>query len=169
MRPFNFFRHIFPLRPFRMYRRGRPIVDAFQPDERLYRRHRREHVQSGVILPSALQFPKQGEKTGQSVNRSGFSRPQDALWSENERLNGWGVFQFPASCLPIQLICSNTDRRFTFFPRHVPLARNYAHSEVWCDEIPARRSGYMVPTKIVRKELRAIIQKHSTIIIEAEV
>jgi hypothetical protein len=152
-----------------MYRRGRPVVDAFRPDEHLYRRHRRVQTKNGVILPSALQFPEKGEDTGQSVNRSAFSRPIDVLWTKTKRLDGWGVYQFPVSCLPQGAVCSETRRQFTFFPKHVPLYNNYAHSEIWCDELPKKNAGYVLPTKLVKKELRAMIQKHSQIVIPAEI
>jgi len=152
-----------------MYRRGRPAVEVFRADERLYRRHRREHVQSGVILPSALQFPNKGDNTGQSVNRSLFSKPEDALWTDKERLNGWGVLQFPVSCVPAELTCPDTRRQFAFSPKHVPLARNYAHSELWCEETSAQGRQRVLPTKLVRKEFKAIIQKHSRVIIQAEI
>jgi hypothetical protein len=162
------FRNIFRFRPFRMYRRGRPVVNHFLTDELLYRRYRREHILNGTILPSALQFPKNGENTGQSVNRSRFSRPEDARWTEREKLDGWGVFQFPISCLPHQVTCRDTERRFSFFAKHVPLKRNYAHSEIWCQDVPPQNAGYVLPTKLVKKELRAMIQKHSQVVIAAQ-
>jgi hypothetical protein len=120
-----------------------------------------------VILPSALKFPKKGENTGQSFNRSLFSRPKDALWDDSRRLDGWGVYQFPVALIPQEAECSQTQRRFTFFPKHVPRGKNYSHSEIWCDELPERNAGYVLPTELVKKELRAIIQKHSRTVIEA--
>jgi hypothetical protein len=152
-----------------MYRRGRPARDNFVPGEVLYRRHRRTDTKNGVILPSALQFPKKTENTGQSVNRSSFSKPEDVLWTPKGRQHGFGVFQFPVSCLPASLTCRESGRRFTFFPKHVPLWNNYAHSEVWCDEIPGKNQGYVLPTSVVKKEVRATIQKHSRIVIAADV
>jgi hypothetical protein len=150
-----------------MYRRGRPVVSTFQADEQLYRRHRRADTLNGLILPSALQFPKKADDA-HSVNRSSFGRPEDTLWNNTERLNGLGVFQFPASCLLKEAKCSDTGRRFTFFPKHVPLYNNYAHAEVWCDELPRRNAEYVLPTKLVWKELRATIQKNCHITIDAD-
>ncbi len=151
-----------------MYRRWRAAIPKFQTEELLYRRYRRQDAFNGIILDSALQFPKKHENTGQSVNRSRFSRAKDALWNDKERLDGLGVFQFPVSCLPREAICPTTGGRFTFWPKHVPLRNNYAHSEVWSDQLPRRNVGYVLPTKLVRKELRATIQKNSQIVIEAE-
>jgi hypothetical protein len=164
---FSFLRNIFPLRPLRMYRRWRPVVHGFQADELLYRRHRREDALNGVILPAALAFPKKNENTGQSVNRSAYSRPEDALWGPTKRLDGMGVFEFPVSCLPEELVCPTTARQFTFWPKHVPLGNNYAHAEIWSDELPRRNAGYVLPTKLVCKELRARIQKSSRLVINA--
>src|ERR1039458_699652 len=92
------YRRIFPYkRPRRMYRRDRPAVDEFRPTEQLYRRYRREELVKGMIVAAALQFPQSGAASGQSVNRSRFSRAKDALWfpEEDTRYEGWGVFQFP--------------------------------------------------------------------------
>lgn len=152
-----------------MYRWGRATVEDFQNDEQMYRRFSLRDMSNGVILPSALKFPKKGENTGQSANRSRFSMPQDALWTQTTKLNGWGVYGFPVACLPKESVCSQTRRRFTFFPKHVPLGNNYAHSEVWCNELPRRNSGYTLPTEIVKKEFRATIQKYSQTVIAARV
>jgi hypothetical protein len=143
-------------------------VQDFAGHESLYRRFRRADAQNGIILPSALKFPNKGENSGQSVNRSLFSRPVDALWTEKERLSGWGVFEFPVAALPNALVCASTARNFTFFPKHVPLQRNYAHSEIWCDELPRKNAEYVHPTSLVKKELRARIQKESRIAIHPE-
>ena len=160
-------KYIFPFeRPRRMYRNGRPIVDDFLPAERLYRRFKRNELVNGTLVAAALSFPNTGEDTGQSVNRSRFSRPQDVLWKDEEetRYEGCGVVRFSVSCLPEELICSQTKLRYTFFPRHRPLQRNYAHSEIWCDTLPPSNSRYVKPTSLVRKELRAIICQNITVV-----
>lgn len=162
------FRNTSLFRPFRMYQIRRSVVDVFQPGELLYRRYRRGDVKNGMLLPSALGFPKKGNNTGPSVTRSSFSRPEDARWSDKRRIVGAGVYQFPISCLPARSRCSDTAREFTFFPKHVPLWNNYAHSEVWCDSFPRRNAGYVLPTELVKKELRAQIQKSHRIAIQAE-
>jgi hypothetical protein len=151
-----------------MYRRWRPVIPEFQATEDLYRRYRRADTREGLILPSALQFPKKGQNTGHSVNRGLFSRPEDALWNEAGRVEGLGVFAFSVSTLPEEATCPETGRKFAFSPKHVPLKRNYAHSEVWCDNIPPQNAGYILPTRLVQKELRAKIQKNSRIVIPAE-
>lgn len=154
-----------------MYRWGRPVIERFQANERLYRRYSKRDYDStkGVLLPSALRFPKKDELTsGSSVNRGSLSRPADALWNDKRRLSGMGVYEFPVSCLPIEQICPNTGRRFTFFPKHVPLWNNYAHTEVWCDSIPRKNANYVLPTDEVKKIVRANIQKHHGVAIAAQ-
>jgi hypothetical protein len=153
-----------------MYRRDRPAVEEFRPTEQLYRRYRREELVNGMIVAAALKFPQPGAASGQSVNRSRFSRAKDALWfpDEDTRYDGWGVFQFPVACLPAELVCNDTHRQFTFFPKHVPLTKNYAHSEVWCDTLPRSNSEYVRPTSLVRKELRAIISQNIKVVRKAK-
>ena len=51
--------------------------------------------------------------------------------------------------------------------KHVPLVRNYAHSEIWCDHVPEPDGPFVPPTKLVWKEVRAMIQKNSQIVITA--
>jgi hypothetical protein len=47
-----------------MYRRGRSLVDLFQPGEHLYHRYLRNDLKNGMLLPSALRFPKKNDNTG---------------------------------------------------------------------------------------------------------
>jgi hypothetical protein len=155
-------------RPRRMYRRGRPVVPVFRPTEKLYCRFRKQDIVGGVLLPPALKFPKGKDNTGHSVNRSRFSTARDALWGKTTRHEGLGVFQFPVSCLPAVLICRDTKRQFTFFPRHVPLENNYAHSEIWCDHHPPQGGQYVLPTALVKKELKAAISRSHTVVIPAQ-
>ena len=159
-----------PKRPKRMFMRGRPAMDTFEPDESLYRRFRQADIVNGQIVAASLQFPKTGEDTGQSFNRSTFSQAEDVLWHDNseERYEGWGFLEFPVSCLPAEEICPNTHNRYTFFPKHVPLEKNYAHSEVWCDTLPRSNDRYVRPSASVRKALRAIISQEIRIVRPAE-
>ena len=169
MQLLTIFQSFFSLRPLRMYRRKRPVVETFPATEQLYRRYRRADFSNGMILPSALNFPKKDENSGPSVNRSLLSKPKDVLGTDKGKLSAWGVYQFPVSCIPSDCICPTTSRRFTFFPKHVPLRNNYAHSEIWCDAIPRQNAGYIIPTSLVRKEVRAMIQRNSRPVILAKV
>ena len=161
--------YLFRLEPLGMYRRWRPVISDFRAEERLYRRHRREDIVDGVILPSALPFPKKEENTGQSVNRSAYSRPEDALWSPTKRLDGMGVFEFPVSCRKQELTCPNTARCFTFRAQACAPRKKLLSFGGLVRRTPWRNTGYVLPTKLARKELRATIQKNSRIVIRAEV
>ena len=147
------------------------MVDAFRASELLYRRFRRAQIVKGEVVAASLQFPTTGSNTGQSVNRSEFSKAKDALWYDDteERYEGWGVFQFPVSCLPSAETCPDTTRVYRFFSKHVPLDKNYAHSEVWCDTIPATNIAYVRPSAKVRKQLRTIISQELKIVHSADV
>ncbi len=149
-----------------MFRRGRAVVPNFKPSEQLYRRFRRQDIVNGELTPAALRFPAQ---TGHSVNRSRFSRPEDVLWVEANKLEGFGIFQIAVAVIPGELVCRETGRRFTFFPKHAPHEDNYAHSEIWCDNIPPQNAGCVVPTKIVKKEFKARISRNLQVIKAAEI
>ena len=149
----------------RMARRGRPVVEHFAPDEVLYRRFAKGQFANGLLVPAAFKFPEKDQNTGQSVNRGLFSQAEDALWQGGVP-SDLGVLQFPVSCLPGNLECPDTHRHFRFFPKHVPLEDNYAHSEIWCDDIPAGDGHYVVPTKLVKKALKTIIAQNSRVSIE---
>jgi hypothetical protein len=150
-----------------MYRWSRRVVNQFAGDEQLFRRYRRSDLVNGQIVSAALRFPKTAENTGPSVNRSRFGRPEDALWDESRRYNGWGVFAFPVSCLPEELRAS--DYSCTVFPKHIPLPKNYAHTEIWSDLLPDRTATYVCPPPNIRKELRAIISQNAHVIIGAQI
>ena len=149
------YRCIWPIRrPKRLYARGRPPIDVFGSTEVLYRRFQQGELVKGQIVSASLQFPKTGTTSGQSVNRSAFSEPLDVLWKADleERYEGWGVFQFPVSSLPAEMICRNSSQQYAFFLKHVPLEKMYPHSEIWCDHVPRSDGGYVHPTQTVKKE-----------------
>jgi len=93
----------------------------------------------------------------------------DVLWNESGVRSDLGVFDFPITCLPDQLECAQTGRRFLFWVKHVPLIANYAHSEIWCAEPLVSSAVSVVPTKLVKKELRARIAMHSNIRVEPRI
>lgn len=147
-----------------MFRRGRPVVSLFRPDEQLYRRFAHRDTVNGELTPACLQFPKKNAQTGHSVNRSAFSKPEDVLWVGIERLEGAGIFQFAVRSIPDELSCAQTNNRYAFFPQHVPLDDNYAHTEIWCDHIPRQNAGYVLPNSLVKKEFRARLLKSAQIV-----
>jgi hypothetical protein len=125
-----------------MYRRDRPVVPVFDPNEQLYLRYRREHWVDGQLLPAGLRFPKT------SVNRSRFSEPEDALFSEVGKYNGLGVVRFGVSEIPPR-IAQPQGPAYVFFVAHAPLEENYSHSEIWSDHQP-RTGEYKEPSKTAK-------------------
>ncbi len=103
-----------------MYRQGRPEDPVFAPDEWLYMRAAREHIDTGRLLPAAISF------TEQSVNRSKYSEPE---WVLIPRYHHCGIGAFLVRDIPANL-ASPASVSYAFRPVHVPLEDNYAHSEV---------------------------------------
>jgi hypothetical protein len=129
-----------------MYRRGRAVVPGFDPDEFLYLRYAREHWVGGQLDPAGLRFPKT------SVNRSRFSEPEDALFSEIGKYNGLGVVRFGVWEIPPR-VDQDQGPTYVFFMKHVPLDDNYSHSEIWSDHGP-NAGDYRAPSKTAKLRFR---------------
>lgn len=78
----------------------------------------------------------------------------------------WGVLSFRTVDIPAFLLPEAPTH--SFFPKHVPLRDNYAHSELWCDRIPAT-GEYQQPSKRVKKLCRAILSQRVVVEIVAAV
>jgi hypothetical protein len=134
--------------PERLRRSGRPEDQAFGPDELLYRRYLQEHWVNGQFTGLGFRFPRQ------SVNRQRYSEPEDVLFLEDGTFDDeWGVLEFAVRDIPPRLPEQGFPG-FVFFPKHVPLEMNFAHSELWCDH-EQRTGGYVEPGTTVKKFLRA--------------
>jgi hypothetical protein len=110
-----------------MWRRGRPLDNPVGQEESLHVRFRQEHAPDGNLAPNAIRFPDQ------SVNRSRYARPFDALLPEpgNEKSRQWllhGVFAFQArrACDEASYPTAKCSIRI----EHDPLDWNYSHSEI---------------------------------------
>jgi hypothetical protein len=150
-----------PERPERMRRNGRPEDQEFAPTEKLFRRYTREHYINGQFSNVGFAFT-----SPQSLNRQKYSEPVDVLFSETGEFASWGVLSFKAGDLPTSFPADNP--RFTFFAKHVPREDNYAHSEVWCDSLPAT-GKYVMPNKQVKKLFRASLSQRIVIEIAATI
>jgi hypothetical protein len=132
-----------------MYQRGRPVVPEFYGDESLHLRYRQEHWVEGQLDPAGVRFPRT------SVNRSTFSEPEDALFSDSGRYNGFGVVRFIVSNVPMR-VAQSQGSAYVFFMVHAPLDDNYSHSEIWSDH--EHRSGqYKEPSKTVKLKFRILL------------
>lgn len=129
-----------------MFQRDRQVVPDFDELECLYLRYGAGAFLEGQLAPGSIRFPKT------SVNRASLSEPEDALFAEDGRYNGWGVVQFRVSDLPSR-IEQDHGPAYVFFMRHVPLSDNYSHSEIWSDQDPST-GDYREPSKTVKFEFR---------------
>jgi hypothetical protein len=143
-----------------MLRNGRPEDQGFGDGELLYRRYRREDLVDGKIVDASFRFPRL------SVNRSKYSEPEDALFSEDGSFDGLGVLEVRVDVISIRLL-DDSGAAFVFYPWHVPLDRNYSHSEVWCDREQAR-GEQVVPSSTAKKKIRAKISQHAKVRIGAQ-
>ncbi len=140
-----------PERPDRMRRNGRQEDQEFQATEKLFRRYSRAHYMNGQFSNTGFAF-----NSPQSVNRQKYSEPTDILFSETDEFANWGVLSFKVEDLPTSLPLENP--RYTFFPKHVPMEDNFAHSEVWSDAKPPT-GAYVKPSPSVRKLLRTVLSQ----------
>jgi hypothetical protein len=147
-------------RPARMMRNGREEDTVFEPAEKLFRRYNREHFINGKFSNMGLSF------TGPpSVNRQKYGEASDVIFSETDEFAKWGVLSFRVQHVSVALPCDRPE--YTFFPKHVPLENNYAHSEVYCVAVSAL-GAYVEPRPAVRKLFRAALSQRVVIEVEAE-
>ncbi|MCI0639805.1 MAG: hypothetical protein L0Y58_25400 [Verrucomicrobia subdivision 3 bacterium] len=98
--------------------------NEFENQERLYRRVPPESFDGDEPSVAAVELPDM------SVGRGKYGRPEWLLLHEDHR--GWGVIYFVVRDIPPDReIIQAGIIAFTLEPRHVPLAKNYPHSEVW--------------------------------------
>jgi hypothetical protein len=145
-----------------MHQDGQTAVDAFDPDELLYRRYSLVHIVNGQVAPQSISFPKP------SLNRSRFSRPEDVLHVDccnGKELTGWGVLESNASDLRVSAE-SGDSRTFTLYPKHVPEPTCYAHSELWCSSPTSEDAK---PTDSVKEKLRIKLSRVLKVTIPATV
>lgn len=150
-----------PDRPDRMRRNGRPVDQGFQPGEKLFRRYAADHLIDGKFSPMGLSFD-----TPPSVNRENFSESHDVLFSETNEFANWGVWSVKVGDLLSAF--PETEPAFSFYPKHTPMEDNYAHSEIWSDQVPPIGS-YAKPSRSVRKLFRTFLCQRIVIEIVASV
>ena len=121
--------------------------DRPESAEPLYLRYRRENFLNGQFAPEAIR-----SQLKQSVNRGGFSEPEDVLFSETGQYNGLGVVEFRVADIPGRLEQLNGPP-YVFFVRHEPQDENYAHSEIWSDHDP-QTGGFRSPSRTISLEFR---------------
>jgi hypothetical protein len=129
-----------------MYRNGRPVISAFEPDELLYIRVSPEKIEGGMVADSALRLPDQ------SANRSRLSAPQWVLlpdWST------WRVASVTVAQVERLVFEPAEADPYDASPVHEPEDMNYSHSviAIW-------RSNERLPqinNRKHRKQLRVLL------------
>jgi hypothetical protein len=107
----------------RMSRNGRAEDQHFENDELLFRRYLREHFVGNRMIDVYFPFPI-------SLNRQKYSIPQDVIFAEDGRFDGWGVLEFRVNQVALELLHENA--QYFFFPKHAPEETNYSHTETRC-------------------------------------
>jgi hypothetical protein len=141
-----------------MLSNGRPEDQHFDLAEMLYRRYLNVHWEGNRIVDAHFSFPP-------SVNREKYSRPEDTLFSDVGRFNGWGVLEFATKHVPTRLEDA-AGTGFAFFPRHVPEDENYSHSEIWCER-EQQRGETADPSPTAKKKFRAMLSQQVRVRIQA--
>lgn len=96
----------------------------FHEMERLFRRFPPTCFDGGEISIAAVELPDM------SVIREKFGKPEWLLL--DEEFQGWGVLFFLVRDIPPnEEILQAGFMSFSLEPKHVPLKKNYPHSEVW--------------------------------------
>jgi hypothetical protein len=147
--------------PDRLKANGRAEDQVFTLDEKLFRRFRSEHYLEGQLTNVGLPL-----SNPPSTNRSKFSLAEDVLISEADEFLGQGVLSWTVQDIPNEI--AGQQFRVTMFPRHMPEANNYAHTELWCDRVP-QTGAHVVPSKQAKKLIRAILSQRARIEIPATV
>jgi hypothetical protein len=106
--------------PDEMFRKGRPIVSLFSPEEDLYIRF--NQVDGNKVHPMCIRYPNQ------SVNRGNYSDP-DWVLIPKSKFWDWGYGAFKVKDVPKALI-SVGGARNNLTVEHDPLEENYAHTEI---------------------------------------
>jgi len=112
--------------PVEMTTLEKPRIHHFRSDERLYYRFHFDHWEDGGVAAEAFRLPDM------SVNRSLLGPPEWTILTEDDEYVLWGVTAFRVEDIPVGVEMPHRGVIiFTFRPEHVPLRKNYPHSEIW--------------------------------------
>jgi len=130
----------------------------FSTDELLYRRVGPTELNSlGELLPTTIagiQFTSDVQHSP-SVMRSDFSEPSDVLHvlCAKRDVAGWSVYFIRVDKLPSELV-SGDNKRFCFFPVHMPEETCGAHSVVACCLLEDPNRVYRKPSGKVEYDFK---------------
>jgi len=141
-----------------MKRNGRPKDQCFLPFHRLYHRCEDEDLDGDRLLAARIKFKNT------SVNWSKYSKPWDVIFDNPQH----GIVQFLVCQLPKELPkeqpTGGAAKLHSFSPGHVPLDKNYAHSEIWTYKDNERLVDVKDLPKIVKKEFRSTLSDAAVVL-----
>jgi hypothetical protein len=105
-----------------MLKKDKPTIDHFAPEEHLYRRVPHEYWEDDEVELDTIDFPDM------SVTRELLAPATSARWIGDEYVD-WGVIGFRVSDIPPGIPFQGA-YIYRMKAVHVPLKRNYPHSEV---------------------------------------
>lgn len=112
--------------PIAMMTVDKPKIHHFNGDEQLFYRFHYDHWEDGGVAAEAFRLPDM------SVNRSTLGPPAWTILTEHDEYVLWGVASFRVEEIPTGVEVPHLGVViFTFRPEHVPLKKNYPHSEIW--------------------------------------
>lgn len=112
--------------PHEMMTHEKPKIHHFPKDEFLYYRFHFDHWEDGGVAAEAFRPPDM------SVNRGSLGPPEWTILTEDDEYVLWGVASFRVEQIPTGVEMIHLGKIiFTFRPEHVPLKKNYPHSEIW--------------------------------------
>lgn len=141
--------------PDRLLQNNRPPDNVFTPDEELYRRIEKDHINGDTIELEAIKFPDF------SVNRQKYCETYEDVLIPNWK--DWGVASFKVKDVP-QKEYSTDQNKFTFHVEHVPLPLNYPHSEVRTRKNGMYDKNKSVPSSSIKKLFRMELREKIRII-----
>jgi hypothetical protein len=138
-----------PELPDYMLREQREVDPEFEPDEQLYRRVPHAYWDDDEVELDAIEFPDM------SVQRGKYGPPESARWDRGKYVN-WGVIGFEVQDIPAEIPFQGMVI-YKMRPVHVPLKKNYPHSEVQIFESKCNDPGS--ETHIVKNLLEGVTQE----------
>ena len=139
--------------PERLKQNGRPAVQEFDPQERLFQRFDKLIEEGGHLYPAQVRFPDF------SVNRERFSEPEDVLLPI---YLDWGIVAFKVEDIPGEKVTgagTSKETVYTFIIVHVPQLENYSHSEVRTRKNGVYNKKFRIESKGVKRYFRYILSE----------
>ncbi len=144
-----------------MRRNGRGVDNSFRPGDLLYRRCVREDIEGDRLLAARIKYDDT------SVNWSKYSKPWDVIFDyPGQGIARWLVRDLPKQ-IPENYPPGTKVQLHDFTPSHVPLCKNYLHSEIW-----VYRSGIRIQrlsSNLAKKQFRTMMSDKSFLLLHPKI